>query len=344
MSTKNTRQKKKKATLIRSLLATAATTTMITTGGFGILPENDLTALFQQTFVEYAPPEINQFFSPFFYESIDWELSTNGGNLMQDQGTEERAVFPLNVPIAPGGRHTIDVAERYGIAQTAQIIKHGVDFVNREGTQVLSAETGKVVFAGDDSQVQYGLYEGFHGLMVIIEHDLSGFAQPIYTLYSHLSGIQVEPGQSVAKGEVLGLVGSTGTTSRNELYFEVRMNDNTYNSTRNPALWLAQPNENGALQGALAGRILDQDSQPILVEQVVLQYLEDLDQDPYYLKLYADPKMRLQAPWYETFAIGNLTPGEYKISVVIPGAGVHNEVVEIISGEVTEWEWKEPKE
>ncbi len=344
MSAKYTRQKKKKATLIRSLLATAATTTMITSGGFGILPENDLTALFQQTFVEYAPPEINQFFSPFFYESIDWELSSNGGNLMQDERTEERAVFPLIVPIAPEGRRTIDAGERYGIAQSAQFVKRGVDLVNREGMQVLSAESGMVVFAGDDDQVQHGPYEGFHGLMVIIEHDLSGFNQPIYTLYSHLSRIQVEPGQSVVKGEVIGLVGSTGTTSRNELYFEVRMNDNTYNSTRNPELWLAQMDENGTLQGALAGRILDQDGQPILVDQVVLQYLEDLDQNPYYLKLYADPKMRFLAPWHETFAIGNLTPGEYKISVVIPGAGVHNEVIEIISGEVKEWEWKESKE
>ncbi len=309
---------------------------MITTGGFGSIPENNLTATFQQTFVEYAPPEINEFFRPFFYDSIKGEFTTS----LQIE-PEERAVFPLSLPIGPDGRDTIDESERYGKAQSALLVQHGVDFINSQGTPVLSAESGIVVYTGNDEHGEYGPYAEFHGLVVILEHDLAGFDQPFYTVYSHLSEIKAEMGQSINTGEVIGLVGSTGDTSGSELHFEVRLGDNLYESTRNPELWLAQRDENGALQGALAGRILDQDGQPILVEQIVLQYLGDLEQDPDYLNIYADPKLLLQAPWYETFAIGNLTSGEYKISVVIPGAGVQSEVVEIRSGEVTEWEWTE---
>ncbi len=57
------------------------------------------------------------------------------------------------------------------------------------------------------------------------------------------------------------------------------------------------------------------------------------------LSTYSDEKLVLQPPWNETFAVGNLPPGEYKISVVKPGAGFQSEIIEIKSGEVTEWEW-----
>ncbi|MBC8507331.1 MAG: M23 family metallopeptidase [Anaerolineales bacterium] len=350
MSSRYNRNRRKKSALIRSLLATAVTTSMITTGGFGIFPENNLTEVFQQTFVEFAPPEINQFFSPYYYDSIDWELPTLGDsftsqiinefeNFIQTETIETRVVFPLALPIGSEGRNTIDATERYGKPQSSQVVQHGVDFINSAGTPVLAAASGNVVFSGKDDQAEYGPYAEFHGLVVILEHNLTGFDQPVFTVYSHLSEIQVELEQFVNIGDQIGLVGSTGDTSGSELHFEVRLGDNLYGSTRNPELWLAQFSEDVVQQGALAGRILDQDEMPIIVEQVVLQYFGDAEQDPYYLKIYADENLLLQPPWNETFALGNLSPGEYKISVILPGVGLYNKVVEIKSGRVTEWEW-----
>ena len=260
-------------------------------------------------------------------------------NFIQTETIETRAAFPLALPIGSEGRNTIDATERYGKPQSSQVVQHGVDFINSAGTPVLAAASGNVVFAGKDAQGEYGPYPEFHGLVVILEHNLNGFDQPIYTLYSHLSEVRVELAESVSIGEVIGLVGSTGDTSGSELHFEVRLGDSHYESTRNPELWLAQFGEVAVQQGALAGRILDQDETPIIVEQVVLQYLGDTEQDPYYLNIYADGKQLLQPPWHETFAIGNLSPGEYKISVILPGVGLYNEVVEIKPGQVTAWEW-----
>lgn len=115
-------------------------------------------------------------------------------------------------------------------------------------------------------------------------------------------------------------------------------------NARNPELWLAQPDDDGELEnGALAGRILDENSNP-LDANVVVQPLGDVDANPMDLHTYVDECLRLQPPWGETFSVGNLPPGEYKISFALPGLGYQSDVVEIVSGRVTVWEWVKPAE
>jgi murein DD-endopeptidase MepM/ murein hydrolase activator NlpD len=52
-----------------------------------------------------------------------------------------------------------------------------------------------------------------------------GFA----TLYAHLSSINVSMGQFVQRGQVVGLVGSTGWATGPHLHFEVRINGTPQN-------------------------------------------------------------------------------------------------------------------
>lgn len=84
------------------------------------------------------------------------------------------------------------------------------------GTVVRAADEGTVIAAGW-STVGYGNY-------VIIRH-IDGFQ----TLYAHLSRIDVKAGQKVARGQQIGLVGSTGHSTGPHLHFEVRFNHRAYN-------------------------------------------------------------------------------------------------------------------
>lgn len=87
----------------------------------------------------------------------------------------------------------------------------GLDIGAPKGSPVYAADAGFVVYAGW-SDVGYGY-------MVLIDHG-NGFR----TLYAHLGWFYVEKGHSVAKGEKLGLVGSTGRATGPHLHFEITLN------------------------------------------------------------------------------------------------------------------------
>ncbi len=328
-------RRRKKAGLIRSLLTTSATTVLIATGGFGSLPRNDLSASFQQVMEEYIPVEITQFIEPYFYTDPE---------PVEESVSAPESDFPFNVPIAPPGRTVIDPVDRFGEIQRGALIQYGVDFVNSTGTPVLAAADGTVVFAGWDEAGAFSPSPELHGQLVILEHQLPEFTDPVFTFYSHLSEIRVGSGEAVAAGEVIGLVGSTGQTTGSELYFEIRFGENNVDNVRNPELWLKQPGADGeTLNGALAGRILDAEGNPLMLK-IVVRPLEDIGMAPIDLYPYTNARLRLQPPWMETFAVGNLPPGEYKISFALPGAGYQSAVVEILPGRVTRWEWVQPQE
>ncbi|MDX2229939.1 MAG: M23 family metallopeptidase [Leptolyngbyaceae cyanobacterium bins.349] len=83
----------------------------------------------------------------------------------------------------------------------------GIDFGAPMGTPIVAAKTGRVVAAE--------AMDGY-GLTVIVQH---GNSQQ--TLYGHMSQMFVQPGQVVKKGELLGLVGSTGNSTGPHLHFEI---------------------------------------------------------------------------------------------------------------------------
>jgi murein DD-endopeptidase MepM/ murein hydrolase activator NlpD len=103
----------------------------------------------------------------------------------------------------------------------------GLDITAPQGTPVVSAAAGVVV-----SRNSSGAAYGYH---VVVKHP-SG----VYTLYAHLSAITVSVGQSVAAGQQVGNVGSTGNSSGPHLHFEVRNHptDFTVGTFLNPLTWL----------------------------------------------------------------------------------------------------------
>lgn len=99
----------------------------------------------------------------------------------------------------------------------------GTDFAASCGTPVRAAADGTVIRAG---------VNGGYGNQIVVHHGtLRG--QGVASSYNHLSGYAVRGG-SVSRGQVIGYVGTTGTSTGCHLHFEVYVNG----STQNPMNWL----------------------------------------------------------------------------------------------------------
>jgi murein DD-endopeptidase MepM/ murein hydrolase activator NlpD len=83
----------------------------------------------------------------------------------------------------------------------------------------ISADYGQPVLATGDATVVAAGRNGAYGNMVILDH---GFG--ITTKYGHLSRISIVEGQRVKRGDIIGLVGSTGRSTGAHLHYEVWMN------------------------------------------------------------------------------------------------------------------------
>jgi len=86
----------------------------------------------------------------------------------------------------------------------------GIDITAPTGTAVRTTADGVVV--------QAEMVAGGYGRLVIIDHG-GGFQ----TYYAHLSKILVHAGQELRRGEVIGLVGTSGRTTAPHLHYEVRV-------------------------------------------------------------------------------------------------------------------------
>ncbi|MCY4146891.1 MAG: M23 family metallopeptidase [Chloroflexi bacterium] len=84
----------------------------------------------------------------------------------------------------------------------------GIDIAAPTGTPIYAANSGPVLYAGWNN---WG-----YGNTVVIGHG------PYSTLYGHMSSRNVGCGQTVAVGQIIGFVGSTGNSSGPHLHFEIR--------------------------------------------------------------------------------------------------------------------------
>jgi murein DD-endopeptidase MepM/ murein hydrolase activator NlpD len=90
--------------------------------------------------------------------------------------------------------------------------------------QDIEAPMGAPVVAGARGQVSFVGWQNGYGQLVVIDH-----GGGLSTRYGHLSHIDVENGQQVSRGELIGKVGSTGRSTGPHLHYEVRINDQAVN-------------------------------------------------------------------------------------------------------------------
>jgi murein DD-endopeptidase MepM/ murein hydrolase activator NlpD len=87
----------------------------------------------------------------------------------------------------------------------------GLDFAVPTGTPVQAPAAGRVILVGDYF---------FNGKTVFVDH-----GQGMISMFCHLSSIDVKPGASLARGQVLGKVGATGRVTGAHLHWNVSLND-----------------------------------------------------------------------------------------------------------------------
>jgi murein DD-endopeptidase MepM/ murein hydrolase activator NlpD len=95
----------------------------------------------------------------------------------------------------------------YGEKPVGESLHIGVDLASLVHAPIEAANNGIVRFTGP---------LGIYGNAVVIDHGMG-----LSTLYAHMSGIQVKQGQSVKRGEVIGISGMTGLAGGDHLHFGV---------------------------------------------------------------------------------------------------------------------------
>jgi murein DD-endopeptidase MepM/ murein hydrolase activator NlpD len=94
----------------------------------------------------------------------------------------------------------------------------GLDIDGERGDSVVAPATGTVTEAG---------WKGGYGQMVEIDH-----GNGLVTRYGHLSRVEVAAGQPITRGQLIGLVGSTGRSTGPHLHFELRIGEKPINPRR----------------------------------------------------------------------------------------------------------------
>lgn len=143
---------------------------------------------------------------------VNGRLSVPGKNAQpgRSEGTDgpDEGNLDFDSPISKG-----KVVSNFGGREGAW--HHGLDYSFASGAEAVAAESGTVVAAMD---------WGGYGLTVELDHG-NGFT----TRYAHLDSVYVSVGDTVEKGQPLGLAGGTGDAEEPHLHFELRVNGMAYN-------------------------------------------------------------------------------------------------------------------
>lgn len=215
---------------------------------------------------------------------------------------------------------------RYGgVFFSSGQVHTGVDISADYGTPVLAAGPGTVVSAG------WGLFENNpnspYGRAVVLRHDFGYRDQPLFTVYAHLSEIDVIPGQWLATGEVLGNVGDTGHTTGPHLHFEVRLGSDQFFSTYNPELWLVPPQG----WGLLVGRVMDTNRNLLASYQVYV--IARQTGQTWEVRTYGSEAVNADPYYRENMVISDLPAGIYTVRIVYYGTLKETDI-EILPGRV----------
>lgn len=143
-------------------------------------------------------------------QRVDMLRWNYGGHSQFFRGNGESAKKGLMRTPVNGAHLTSSFGMRFHPILNFSRLHQGVDFGAAWGSPVLAAAGGRVTFAGT---------HGGHGNYIQVLHHPG-----LMTAYAHLSRFAVKPGATVAQGQVIGYVGSTGLSTGPHLHYEVWLN------------------------------------------------------------------------------------------------------------------------
>ncbi len=139
-------------------------------------------------------------FVPYSEDYIK-ELESQGIQREKVNTKKSDFIWPLS--------HVSNISSTFG--QRGSRFHTGTDMPATRGTPIVAVMDGRVLSTR---------YEGGFGRTICMEH-----RDNFFTRYAHCSEILVKEGDFIRKGQVIGLVGSTGTSTGNHLHFEIRYSD-----------------------------------------------------------------------------------------------------------------------
>jgi murein DD-endopeptidase MepM/ murein hydrolase activator NlpD len=172
-------------------------------------------------FLDKKIPEFMQYYPEMAGSMVDKYLFTNNEiRIKNNNKISELCGSPHHERLWKGKFYRMPGSSRAGFADHRTYyygdkpidrqVHLGIDLASTRKAEVKAAEGGIVIFAD---------YLGIYGNMAMIDH-----GQGVFSLYSHLSQIDVVPNDQVDKGTVIGLTGTTGMAGGDHLHFSMLVN------------------------------------------------------------------------------------------------------------------------
>ncbi|MBS1796808.1 MAG: M23 family metallopeptidase [Acidobacteria bacterium] len=197
------------------------------------LAATETAAIVSSTTQTISEPKTIDYSRPAQTENF---AANSGGPVLDVQSTEEEAAESENGDIADQIRaiqskanpeflptmwaHLGKINNEFGFRRNpfggrSYEFHPGMDIDGEKGDTVIAPANGTVIKAG---------WTGGYGNMIEIDH-----GNGISTRYGHLSKIEVQVGDSIQRGQLIGLIGSTGRSTGPHLHYELRLNEKSIN-------------------------------------------------------------------------------------------------------------------
>ncbi|MGH9947557.1 MAG: M23 family metallopeptidase [Pyrinomonadaceae bacterium] len=176
----------------------------------------------QNTTIDYSRPDSFDDFAvnsggPFSEEEMDAEDIEVENKLRVIQAVSD----PASIPSI--WAHLGKINNEFGFRRSpfggrSYEFHAGMDIDGERGDMVVAPASGTVIEAG---------WKGGYGNMIEIDH-----GNGLVTRFGHLSKIDIEVGNPVSRGTLLGYIGSTGRSTGPHLHYELRLGEKPINPRR----------------------------------------------------------------------------------------------------------------